>query len=217
MKMTTRSLVNTVAIGSIATLAMAFGAVSSAQAATLIDENFNGILQNLNVTGALGSNFTVTGGDVDVIGTNYDFYPGQGYGNYIDLNGGSAGTITSSTFNFNAGDTLTLSFDYGQNPDTQSGTSQRTADVFFGNTLITSLSNPTGPTLTSSGDFTFNAPTTGTLRFVSTNTGAAGIVLDNIKLTSTSSAVPEPSDFVGTAIAFGSVVMLKRNFGKKAK
>jgi hypothetical protein len=212
MKITTHSLVNSVAVGSVATLAMAFGAIDQAQAATLLTENFNAVATKLSATGTLG-NFTVlTGTNVDVIGNSpvlYDFYSGNG--NYIDLNGSplagttTQGTITSNnSFTFTAGQSATLSFNYGKNGATSA------ADVFLGTTKVVSLTAPSG-----TGFATFNqtitAPTSGTLRFVSTNPGNGGIVLDNIVLTS----VPEPSDFVGTAIAFGSVVLLRRNFIKK--
>jgi hypothetical protein len=214
MKMTTRSLLNTVAIGSITTLAMAFGSVSSAQAATLVDENFDAVAIQGGRTGPVGSYLTVTAGDIDVIGPGFaDFYPGNG--NYIDLNGGTGGTLTSSTFTFSAGDVVNLSFDYAKNLD--SAGVNVSADVILNGVTIGQLGN-----LSTLTPFSFStiigADTTGTLSFVSTNPGTGGVVLDNIKLTSTSTAaVPEPSDFVGTAIAFGSVVMLKRNFGKKAK
>jgi hypothetical protein len=220
MKMTTRSLVNTVAIGSITTLAMAFGSVSSAQAATLVDENFDAVATGLNLTGGVGS-FTATavatGGGVDVVGPSTFplSYGGNGYGNYLDLNGDNAGQLESSNFTFNVGDVVNLSFDYGQNGG-------GSADVFLGSSLtpIFSLTAPgasstfTPYTYSTTIASSFN----GSLRFVATGAGNGGIVLDNIKLTANNtSAVPEPSDFVGTAIAFGSVVMLKRNFGKKAK
>jgi hypothetical protein len=218
MKMTTRSLLNTVAIGSVATLAMAFGSVSSAQAATLVDENFNTVATGLNLTGTVGS-FTATavatGGGVDVVGpSTYPLtYGGNGYGNYLDLNGDDKGAIESSIFTFNTGDVVNLTFDYGQNGG-------GSADVFLGSTVLTpSLTAPGAASTFASYTYitTIASSFNGSLKFVATGPGNGGIVLDNIKLTSTASAVPEPADFVGTAIAFGSVVMLKRNFGKKAK
>ncbi len=207
MKITTRSLVNTVAVGSVATLAMAFGSVRSAQAVTVtFSENFDAVTQGLNRTGAIGS-FTTSTGNVDVIGTgSYDLAPGNG--NYIDLNGNTTGGIVStSPFAFGGGP-ATLSFSYGTN-----GTG-RSATVTLGGATITTLTSPT-----TSGFSTFsqtiNAPVNGALSFLSTNTGNGGILIDNVRLVYNNTAVPEPSDFVGTAIAFGSVVLLKRNFSKK--
>jgi hypothetical protein len=52
------------------------------------------------------------------------------------------------------------------------------------------------------------------LSFRSITGTAGGIVVDNIVLNE-STAVPEPSDLMGTVFALGSVVALKRKFGKK--
>jgi hypothetical protein len=217
MKMTTRSLVNSLAVASVATLAIAFGS-AQAQAATLVDENFDAVATGLNLTGGVGS-FTATavatGGGVDVVGPSTFplSYGGNGYGNYLDLNGDNAGQLESSNFTFNVGDVVNLSFDYGQNGG-------GSADVFLGSTLLTSLVAPGNASTFTPYTYsdTLTSSFNGSLRFVATGAGNGGIVLDNIKLTATNtSAVPEPSDFVGTAIAFGSVVMLKRNFSKKTK
>lgn len=206
MKMTTRTLLSGVALSG-ATLAMAFGSVDRAQAAILFTENFgSGLADQYNVTGTVGG-FTVTGGNVDLIGNNgiYNFYPGNG--NYIDLNGTTSGTITSTAVSFNPGESATLTFDYGTNGG---GTS---ANIFLGGVQVGSL---TAPNSTSFTPFSLNIanPTSGALSFVSTNPGGGGMILDNIQLSS-NVAVPEPSDFVGTAFAFGSVVLLKRNLSKK--
>jgi hypothetical protein len=215
MKMTTRSLVNSLAVASVATLAIAFGS-AQAQAATLVDENFNAVATGLNLTGGVGS-FTATavatGGGVDVVGPSTFplSYGGNGYGNYLDLNGDNAGQLESSNFTFNVGDVVNLSFDYGQNGG-------GSADVFLGSTLLTSLVAPGNASTFTPYTYsdTLTSSFNGSLRFVATGAGNGGIVLDNIKLTATNtSAVPEPSDFVGTAIAFGSVVLLRRNAIKK--
>lgn len=216
MKMTTRSILGSVAVGGISTLALSLGGFDRAQAATLVSENFGaGDPGTYNITGPLNSNFTVSAGNVDLIGssTPFDLYPGNG--DYIDLNGNQSGTITSiNSFTFATGESATLSFDYGTNgPGT-------TANVFLGSTLLASLTAPTGSSFVNFNQ-TFTAPTNGTLRFESTNGGFGGIVLDNIELTSnpavvSSTEVPEPSDIVGTAFAFGSVVLLKRKLSKKS-
>jgi hypothetical protein len=204
MKITTRSLINSITVGSVATLAMSFGAIDQAYAVTFT-ENFNTVPLALNKTGTVGA-LTVSTGNVDVIGAgSFDLAPGNG--NYIDLNGNILGGITSTPFTFTGGP-ATLSFSYGSN-----GTG-RSALVTLG-TYSTTLTTQAGAGLTAFSTTIAN-PTNGALSFVSTNAGSGGILIDNISLTY-NTAVPEPSDFVGTAIAFGSVVMLKRNFGKKAK
>ena len=96
MKMTTRSLVNSVAMGSVATAALAFGAIDRAQAATFsFTDNFsseNGGVAQLAYTGF--ANWNVTAADVDLIGNgNFDFFPGNNL--YVDLNGSAPGQIRS--------------------------------------------------------------------------------------------------------------------------
>jgi hypothetical protein len=207
MKMTTRTLVSGIALSG-ATLAMAFGSIDRAQAAVLFTENFgSGLPDQYSVASGTIGGFTVTGGNVDLIGNGgaYDVFPGNG--NYLDLNGNTAGTITStSSFTFNLGESGILAFNYG-------GGAGSSANIFLGGVQIGSLTTPVNTSFT---PFTLNVanPTSGALSFVSTNPGGGGIVLDNIQLSSTTD-VPEPSDFVGTAFAFGSVVLLKRNLSKK--
>lgn len=207
MKMTTRALFGGLVLGG-ATLTQF---ATPASAAILFNETFGGSASDqYNATGAVGSNFTVTGGNIDLIGEGggYDFYTGNG--KYIDLNGNTGGTITSSIFSFAPGETGTVTFNYGTNGP---GTS---AEVFFGGVSLGTVSAPTGGSFATK---TFNIlnPTSGALSFVgNANTGAGGIVLDNIQFSSNdTTSVPEPSDFVGTAFAFGSVVLLKRKMTKK--
>ncbi|WP_309731826.1 PEP-CTERM sorting domain-containing protein [Chamaesiphon sp. OTE_75_metabat_556] len=210
MKMTTRSFVSGIALGG-ATLAMAFGSVDRAQAATLLNDNFNtenGAVGTLGYTGF--ANWTVSTG-VDLLGNGtYDIYPGNGL--FVDLNGESAGAITSTnSFTFASNETATLSFNYGSNNLGTDGTNT-SARIFLGGVEIAQLTNPGGSSFATFSQ-TFSNPTSGTLRFEAINPGTGGIVIDNISLVSTS--VPEPSDFVGTAFAFGSVVLLKRKMTKK--
>jgi hypothetical protein len=191
-----------------------------ASAISLINENFgSGLADRYNVGNASTPNtvggFTVTSGNVDLIGNAglYDFYTGNG--NYIDLNGNQAGTITSSVLNF-AGTSATLSFNYGAN-------GSGIVDVKYNGTSI--LAAPLNATRTpgdlfSSYSATLNGITSGgTLSFVSTSNGSGGIVLDNIKFDSidpiVAAAVPEPADLLGSMMAFGSVVLLKRRMTKK--
>jgi hypothetical protein len=217
MKMTTRSFVSGVALGS-ATLAMAFGSVDRAQAATLLNDNFN--TENGGVTGNSSLNYTgfanwdVTGGTVDLIGNGFAEIA-SGNGISVDLNGSVSGAIsTKSSFTFTSGQSATLSFLYGTNNDGGTGTSN-SAKVFLGGQEIgTIASSP----LNAFTPVTFNIlnPTSGVLSFQSDNLGPWGIAIDNVLLVSNdATSVPEPSDFVGTAFAFGSVVLLKRKMTKK--
>jgi hypothetical protein len=179
------------------------------EAATLISENFNSATPTLSTTSI--PSFSVTAGDVDVIGgagNQFDFYPGNG--SYIDLNGFNPGTIASSVSSFNTGDVVTLSFDYGANGE------NRTAQVFFGGNLLTSLtaSQSTGTFNVFTTTFTVTAPTSANLVFVSTTAGASGVVLDNVVLTTSGSgsAVPEPAMLPAllTLGAVGGALVLRR-------
>jgi hypothetical protein len=208
MKMTTRSLIG----GVVAGMAAFTQFDSPASAAVLINENFGSGLPDiydLPVTGTVGA-FTVSSGNIDLVGTSFNNYPGNG--NYIDLNGSIAGTITStSSFTFNPGDSATLSFDYGAN-------GSGGANIFLGTTLIGSISAvySSGSPLTLQ-TFNITTPTDGALSFVASTPGNGGIILDNIQFSSntTAASVPEPSDMLGTVLAVGSIVMLKRKLTKK--
>jgi hypothetical protein len=191
-----------------------FAAPASA-ASFNFSEDFNSVIVTNNITTAAGQ-FTVTSGNIDVIGTNaYDFYPGNG--NYIDLNGDQPGTIATSAFTFNTGDVVTLAFNYGANGD------GRTADVTVaGNTfnLLASQSADNGVFNSFSQTFTVGSDLSSALSFIATSGTDGGIILDNISLTSvsnTATSVPEPSEMLGTMVAFGSVVLLKRKLSKKQK
>ncbi|WP_181243816.1 PEP-CTERM sorting domain-containing protein [Chamaesiphon polymorphus] len=218
--MTTRSILSGVAVGGLSTLALSLGGFDRAQAATiLLSENFgSGAPFTEEITGSLNSSFNVTAGNVDIIGqgTGIDIYPSPPNGNYLDLNGTTSGTIASvNSFTFLPGESATLTFDFGRN--TELVTVPTSAQVFLGSTLLATLNDPVGSSFTAFSQ-TISNPTNGTLRFASTNSGVRGIVLDNIVLTSNpaaTTAVPEPSDLVGTAFAFGSVVLLKRKLSKK--
>jgi hypothetical protein len=212
MKMTTRSLVNSVAAGSVATLALALGAVDRAQAANFsFNDNFNaenGGVGTLAYTGF--TNWDVTSADVDLIGNGtFDFFPGNGL--YVDLNGAAPGQITSKTaYAFNAGDIVNLSFDLGGAFDN----SNPSVTVALGSLFSQTFNRTQGQAFTPfSTTFTVGSDINTALTFTAAGGTNGGLVLDNVSLASIST-VPEPSDLVGTVFAFGSVVLLKRKFGK---
>jgi hypothetical protein len=195
-------------LSSVLTSALGVAALSQfaapAHAVNLIDENFGTSAPDQYDITSAGA-FTATTGNVDLIGEGggYNFYTGNG--KYIDLNGNTAGDISSSIFTLSSAGTL--SFDYGAN-------GAGSFDVFFGTTPLTL----TPLSATQSGTFTSYstavAAGTGAVRFVSRTPGSGGAILDNIVLNDPTS-VPEPSDLMGTVFALGSVVALKRKFGKK--
>lgn len=184
--------------------------VTPSEAATLISEDFNGAAPALNATSI--PSFTVTAGNVDVIGdgTSFIFYPGNGQ--YIDLNGSIGATIESSAFSFNAGDTVTLSFDYGANGD------NRSANVSLGSFFSTILNASQSTTFQNfTQTFTIGAPTSASLIFSAITTGASGIVLDNVVLTS--SAVPEPATLpalLALGVVGGALVLRRKQNTEQA-
>jgi hypothetical protein len=211
MKMTTRSLVSGVALGG-ATLAMAFGSIDRAQAATFaFSDNFNtenGGVATLAYTGF--ANWNVSKADVDLIGNgDFDFFPNNGL--YVDLNGAAPGGITSkTTYAFNTGDVVNLGFRLAGAGDA----SNPTVTVALGSLFNQTFARTQGEAFTEyNTSFTVGADTNAALSFTANGGTNGGLLLDTVSLAST--AVPEPSDFVGTVFALGSVVALKRKFGKK--
>ena len=87
---------------------------AAASATVIFEDNFD--TETFALNGSL-SNWTVSKGTIDVIGTGYfDLYPGNG--RYLDMDGSTmnAGRIdTKTTFGFTVGATYTLSFSYGKN------------------------------------------------------------------------------------------------------
>ena len=211
MKMTTRALVGGVALSG-ATLAMALGSIDRAQAATFsLSDNFN--TENGGVPQLSYNNFanwSVSKGDVDLIGNgSFDSFPGNGL--YVDLNGAAPGGLTSkTTYMFNTGDVVNLDFRLAGAADA----SNPTVTVALGGLYNETFTRTQGQAFTPvSASFTVGADTNAALSFTASGGAASGLLLDDVSLASTS--VPEPSDLAGTAFAFGSVVLLKRKFGKK--
>jgi hypothetical protein len=187
-------------------------AAAPSGAFTLIfSENFNSVTPSnpgtLNLTSGVPG-FTVTSGNVDLIGTDsFNFYPGNG--TYVDLSGGTAGTIQSSAFNFTAGQTVTLSFSYGANG------ANRSAEVSLGSLLAPTAVNATQSTTFQVFTTTFYvaSSTTASLRFTSLSLGVAGVVIDNVSIT----AVPEPA-MLPALLTLGSVgggLLLRRKQSPK--
>ncbi len=176
-----------------------------ASAASLINETFGpaGSDNTIAAGNTIGA-FTVSSGDIDLIGAGgpYDFYPTNG--KYIDLNGNNQGTITStaSPFNFTYGGTL--SFLYGANG------ANRSATVSIGGTTLgTITASQSGVFSTQS--YTIASGTTGALKFTSNTSGNAGIILDSIVLNSTdATSVPEPFTMIGTLVGGTAAIRLRK-------
>jgi hypothetical protein len=212
MKMTTRNLVSSVALSG-AALAMAFGSIDRAQAASI----------SLGNTGF--GTYTVTGpASANTLIPNGAFPIGPWLAN-------DATSAWIGSFNAPAGDyTYETTFSLaGLIASTASISGNWAGD----NTGVSILLNGSTAGITTNAaavnfaEFTpFSISNTGTNFLAGTNTlsftisNAVGPGQNPVGLRvamsgTADTAVPEPSDLMGTAIAFGSVVLLKRKMTKK--
>jgi hypothetical protein len=187
----------------------------ASNAAVLFTDNFDSSPLALNST-PIG--WTLDYGSLDVIGPDYNFYPGTG--NHIDMNGStnqSGGMHTNAVFNFIAGNTYTLSFNYGNNANSANNGSTETlvatvlgfpgvtidqvgaiASYLVGSYSFTALSN-------FSSALYFNAS--------GTNDGDnGGLILDNVSL----SVVPVPAALPLLAAGLGVLGFAGRRRRAKA-
>jgi len=190
-----------------------------AHAATIFSENFDETAPgSVNVTTA--GSFTATVGNVDEVGGAIDngICASPESNVCIDLDGNTAGQITA-TINITTAGTYYLSFDLigSDGPGGFTGRNvQTTTAVSFGLNTCASPSTCVyyNPNITLAGIDTadgivtnavVNITTPGTyyLTFASETTGFNGALLDNVLLTNSLSAVPEPS----TLVLLGSALL----------
>ena len=123
------------------------------------------------------ANWTVTAGNVDVIGPTFaNLYPGNG--NYLDMAGCTNGTMQSRSLNLPPG-TYQLSFEIGNNPD---GLDNNRLQVTLGALFNQSFTAPATLTLITK---TIVVTTTTTASLVFKETGdfnCGGTVLDDVLL-----------------------------------
>jgi hypothetical protein len=238
MKMTTRSLINGVAVGGLSTLALSFGSFDRAQAAT-ISTLFN--------TGVDAAGTVTPGGDIhySIAGSSFGATPRA-------VSATTFPATVYNTFPLSVGDDTKSAWigpnntDLIDNPGTYtystqfnlSGLIASTANIqgkwSTDNSGLKLILNGVDVAATNSGfnnagfsTFTLSSgfqSGLNTLAFVVNNSGTTpNPNALRVEYTSTfaevapTTAVPEPSDLAGTAFAFGSVVLLKRKFGKKAQ
>jgi hypothetical protein len=228
MKMTTRSLVNSVAISSIATLA-AFSSIDRAQAATITGLFNTGVTAPgvVQADGTSDAHYTISSSPIgagNAIARTTGFpvnaylapssvstWIGPNTANYY----GNDGDYTYTT-TFNVAGAITASdFITGKWATDNNGVAIK-LNGFTVSIPTSSLSNSYSaftPFTISSG-FTSGL---NTLEFVVNNSGGGPFnpTALRVELAAGTTAVPEPSDLVGTAIGFGAIVMLKRKFAKK--
>jgi hypothetical protein len=159
---------------------------SAGATTTLFNDNFDTETLVLN---ASPSNWTVSSGTVDVIGSGFfDFYPGNGH--YLDLDGstGNAGKITTnSLFSLTPGITYLLDFDLGGS--TRGETNSVVVSLGSYSETFT-LASDTGLQHVTRA-ITVLGSMSSSLSFDHAGGDNLGLILDNVNV----SAVPEPSTY----------------------
>lgn len=187
--------------------------VSAASVTTLLQDDFNqennGVANLATLNYTQFSNWNVINGSVDLIGNGYfDFLPGNGL--YVDLDGSTfkAGTLQSkTTFNFQAGDTVNLSFQLAGN---QRNNVIDPVTVSLGSLFSETFLLPEFQGFTTyTRSFSVASATSARLNFQETGADNIGLLLDNVTLTK---SVPEPGSIMGILGfgAFGLTSLCKR-------
>jgi hypothetical protein len=200
-------------------------ALASAQASTILDENFNELATGLGVT-SVGAFQTIDGTNVDIVG------PSNGYGalcaapesgNCVDMDGtggnpqGILQTVNSITLipgvdyllsfdliGSGRGVTTSTSVSFGTYSQTFSLTSGDVTDGIVTNQLVTV------PTTTVTN-----------LLFTSNTPGDVGALLDNVLITTSTgiaAGVPEPPVIflmISAMLAFGALSMRRKRFAAR--
>ncbi len=233
MKMTTRSLLSGAAIGGLSTIAFAFAPMGSAQAATITTLRNTGVNSSggLLGDGVADTNYTLlsapTGANTGVVARTNPNAPV-----WTAPNGTSQwiGPNTNSVFDDVAGIyTYRTTFDLsGLIASTAQITGQFSADDRATDILLNgvSLGLSTGGGYGGSTFTPFSISSNfvegiNTLDFIVVNdpSGIDGINPIGLRVelagTAAAQAIPEPSEMLGTVVALGSVVLLKRKLTKK--
>ena len=222
MKTTTRALVSGVALSG-ATMAMAFGSIDRAQAATIV-------LENTGTAGAYSITSFPAGASNTVATVPNGAFPIPPW---------FENTATSSWIAPNTIDTVSPAGNYTYSTTFDlTGLVASTAQILGNwagdNSGVSILLNGSSTGITANaGSVNFSGFTgfsiANTANFVS-GVNTLAFTINNfddgqgpnptgfraeLAGTADATAIPEPSDIMGTAIAFGSVVLLKRNLTKK--
>ncbi len=191
----------------------------SANAFVVFEDNFEDYdftssvwsnLTSLTKPGDTSPTWVASDGTFDVIGvgTPYDYFGGA-YGQYLDLDGSSsnASDIYASG-DIDAGDYL-LSFDLAGNHRNASFEQVTVSVALAGFSEAFSLSQNEGFT-TFTRVFTIDTPGTGSLMFSSFGGDNVGMLLDNVKIESVGSTVPEPATIVLFATGLAGFAVRRR-------
>jgi hypothetical protein len=174
--------------------AILVGSIGIANASTVVfSDNFDSNTLGLNKS---PSNWTVTSGTVDIIGSSgasnfFNFIPGNG--KYIDLDGSTwKSGILSKSFDAVAGNTYTAMFDLGGGHRGQTDS----VSVSFGGVTQNFSRGSSAIFSKETMTFTATALTAGTTYLSFHNAGGdnMGALLDNVNVTSVT-PVPEPEEW----------------------
>jgi hypothetical protein len=218
MKMTTRSFVSGVALGS-ATLAMAFGSVDRAQAASISLGNTG--VGTYGVTGPAGASTSIVPNGTFPIGP---WFANDATSSWIGSTASPAGDYTYTTTFDLTGLNESTAIINGSWAGDNNGVSILLNGSSTGITANAGSVNFTGFNPFSIANNANFLAGINTLSFTVNNADGPGdnptglrVAFDPLRsiADTASTSVPEPSDFVGTAFAFGSVVLLKRKMSKK--
>jgi hypothetical protein len=180
---------------------------AAAANSVILQENFNELTPRLTVT-AVGSFSAVGGTNVDIVGGalfgNLCVSPESG--NCVDLNGSgglSQGMLrTTIPITLHPGTTYTLSFDL---TGSQRGVTTSTTVTFgpYSQTFVLASNDDTHGIVNVS--ITVHSPTQAFLEFDSNTPGNVGALLDNVRISSGTTVVPEPTTLLFMLTGFAGI------------
>jgi hypothetical protein len=189
--------------------ALFLGCTSLHAGTILLNENFEATTASLGVNSA-GAFHTINGTNVDIVSAATGWASlivAPESGKVVDLDGYSQGAIQSnSAFDLLPGVDYYLSFDL---VGSQRGNTTSTT-VTFGNydqTFVLSSGDDIDGLVTNAL-VTVTTPTWAYLTFTSNTPGAMGALLDDIQISSSTAATPEPSTLLLLGSGFALVALL---------
>lgn len=187
------------------------GAATGATVTVLFD-NFNAYAQGTPRVNPGLAPWTITAGSIDVIGAPaYASWCGVGQGNCLDMNGSSktSGRIERVVSGLTVGQTYELTFDFGNNRNSQKANVAEVLGFGFGATSY-ALNIFAQSGMAASQVYSFVATSTAQALFFrdagTTPTDNGGPLLDNVRL----STIPLPAGLALLLGALGGLAALRR-------